>query len=138
MKKLLFLATFSFLFIQLAQAIVLPQADFSKEIIFSEAATASKVTTQVEIIFGNGGNLNNLDLINSQQLSFKNLSGASVLVDLQVQSDVSIGTTLNVVFSITTNLTGLTADTSQRLDFVDVITGATASVDFIVIEIIGH
>ncbi len=138
MKKLLFLASFSFLFIQLAQALVLPQVDFSTEIILSESVTATVVSTQVEVIFGNGGDLSNLDLINSQQLYFTDASGATVSVDLQVQSDISLGTTLNIAFSTATSLNGLTAHTSQGLDFVHAITGAATTVDFIVIDIVGH
>ena len=136
MKKLLFLASFSFLFVQLAQAIVLPQVDFSAETIFSESTTTA--TTQIQVTFGSGGDLSNLDLINSQQLSFKNASGVIVLVDLQVQSEMSIGTSLNVVFDTASNLSGLTADISQKLNFVHASTGVATTVDFIVIDTIIH
>ena len=136
MKKLLFLATFSFLFVQLSKAVVLPSFDFSTEIIISETTAAA--ATQVEAVFGDGGDLSNLNLINSQQLSFTDALGATVLVDLQVQSDATIGNKLNVVFTTTANLNGLSAHSSQQLDFVHASIGATNTVSFIVIEIIGH
>ena len=132
MKKLLFLAIFSFLLFSYGQATVC--TDTYNPIVNTCERIAS---SHISIEFEAEESLIGLGLVSSQQLLFTDGSGNTHTINVSVDASFTSGTTLDASFSTSSNLSGLTAQEGQQLQMVDV-NGITITVEFIVVDQIMH
>ena len=133
MKKLLFLALFSFLVLNYGQASVFIESNSA-----IENLNENCISSRISVEFQTSSSLDNLQLVGVQQLEFTDINGGLQVIYLTVDGSASIGNTLNADFSTSANLSGLSANENQELVFVHAITGATVTVDFIIIETVMH
>ncbi len=133
MKKLLFLAIFSFTFFYYGQAAVIDGVETPVE--NTCELTAS---TYLSIEFEAEESLDGLGLISAQQLVFTDASGNSHTINVSVDTSISSGATLNASVMTSSNLTGLTAQEGQQLEMIDMVGGLTVTVDFIIIDQVIH
>jgi len=122
MKKLLFSALLSLLFISVNQASVLPMLEHTA------FGAPTECSSQISITFQTSASLDHLVLNNSQQVLFSDGNGDSLLATLSVNSSLSGANTLQVDFSSATDLHGWLAVTNQQLDFAHSVTSAAVTV----------